>query len=182
MTRRAFQDVAAPEYVPTSPAQQPRRGLALPPSAPWRADRPADLGPRQPIGPALGHPGPDQGYALKLARHYDHRLVLVEGEHAADAVVGCLGVALRRASIFGRAPVIHDLEIAFTLWGFLGDAPAELVELRRPQFQALEHHYEEQRAIAEQAPETTLRLTPAQVKARWPHDWRQLLGIGGHSA
>ncbi len=169
--------MAAPEYVPTSPAQQPRRGLALPPSQPWRADRPADLGSSQPTGEALGNPGPDQGYALRLVHHFDERLVLAEGEHAEDAVMGCLGVALRRASIFGRAPVIHDLEIAFTLWGFLGDAPAELVELRRPRFQALEHHYEEQRAIANQAPESTLRLTPAQVKARWPAEWRELLGV-----
>lgn len=169
--------MAAPEYVPTSPAHQPRRGLALPPSAPWRADRPADLGPRQPVGAALGHPGPDQGYALKLARQFHDRLVLADGEHAEDAVTGCLGVALRRASIFGRAPVIHDLEIAFRLWGFLGEAPADLVELRRPRFQALEHHYESQRAIAEQAPEATLRLTPAQVKDRWPGQWRELLGV-----
>ncbi|MBW3610786.1 MAG: hypothetical protein KY438_04570 [Actinobacteria bacterium] len=169
--------MAAPEYVPTNPAQQPRRGLPLPPAPSWRADRPADLGPAQPVGAALGHPGPDQGYALKLARHFEQRLVLAEGEHADDAVLGCLGVALRRASIFGRAPVIHDLEMAFTLWGFLGDAPAELVELRRRRFQALEHHYEEQRAIAEQVPEATLRLTPAQLEARWPGEWRELLGV-----
>jgi hypothetical protein len=87
-------------------------------------------------------------------------------------------VALRRASIFRRAPVIHDLEIAFTVWGFLGDAPAELVELRRPRFQALEHRYEEQRAIAGQVPEATLRLSPAQLKDRWPGEWRELLGLG----
>lgn len=170
--------MAAPEHVPSSPAQQPRRGLPLPPSLPWRADRPGDLGPAQPVGAALGNPGPDQGYALKLVRHFDDRLVLAEGEHADDAVLGCLGVALRRASIFRRAPVIHDLEIAFTVWGFLGDAPAELVELRRPRFQALEHRYEEQRAIAGQVPEATLRLSPAQLKDRWPGEWRELLGLG----
>lgn len=168
--------MAAPEYVPTGLGQQPRRGLSLPAARPWTADRPADLGPAQPTGAALGNPGPDQGYALKLVRHFSERLVLAEGEHAEDAVIGCLGVALRRASLFGRAPVIHDLDIAFTLWGFLGDAPAELVELRRPLFQALEHHYEDQRAIANQVPEATLRLTAAQVKARWPGEWRQLLG------
>ncbi len=171
------QAMTAPQQIASSPAQQPRRGLSLPPSASWRADRPADLGPGQPVGPSLGIPGPDQGYALKLARHFDDRLVLSEGEHAADAVIGCLGVALRRASIFGRAPVIHDLEIAFTLWGFLGDAPSELVELRRPRFQAVEHHYDEQRSIAAQVPEATLRLAPTEVKARWPGEWRELLGL-----
>ncbi|HWH34864.1 MAG TPA: hypothetical protein VNT56_06020 [Acidimicrobiales bacterium] len=171
--------MAAPEYVPSGLAGQPRRGLSLPPARPWTAERPADLGPDQPLGVSLGNPGPDQGYALKLVRHFEDRLVLTPGEHAEDAILGCLGVALRRASMFGRAPVIHDLEIAFTLWGFLDEAPEELVALRRPRFQALEHHYEEQRAIANQPPESTLRLTPAQVRSRWPAEWRALLGLEG---
>ena len=45
-----------------------------------------------------------------------------------------LNLALKRASLFGRAPVVHDLEVAFTIWGFLGAAPPELVALRRPLF------------------------------------------------
>ena len=169
--------MTAPEYVPTSPGQKPRRGLPLPPARPWTADRPADLGPGQPRGAAFGNPGPDQGYGLTLAKRFVDRLVLAEGEVVEDVVNGCLGVALRRASLFGRAPVIHDFEIAFTIWGFLDEAPAELVALRRPRFQALEHHYAEQRAIAEQVPEATLRLTPAEVRHRWPEGWRQLLGV-----
>lgn len=168
--------MAAPEYVPTGLGQQPRRGLSLPPALAWTADRPADLGPFQPSGAAFGNPGPDQGYGLKLAGHFADRLVLGEGESAADAVAGCLGVALRRASLFGRAPVIYDLDIAFTVWGFLGDAPAELVALRRPLFEAVDHHYPEQRAIADRVPGATLRLQPAEVKGRWPSEWRQLLG------
>ena len=169
--------MSAPGYVPTSPAEQPRRGLPLPAPRRWTADRPADLGAAQPLGDDLGHPGPDQGYALKLARLFEPRLVLTDGEHGADAVAGCLGVALRRASMFGRAPVIHDLDVAFTLWGFLGDAPPELVERRRPLFQAVGHNYEGQRAIVDQVPEATLRLTLSEVKRRWPKEWRQLLGF-----
>ena len=169
--------MTAPEYVPTSPGQQPRRGLPLPPARAWTADRPADLGPGQPRGAAFGNPGPDQGYGLTLAKRFVDRLVLAEGEVVEDAVTGCLGVALRRASLFGRAPVIHDFDIAFTVWGFLDEAPPELVALRRPLFQALEHHYAAQRAIAEQVPEATLRLTPAEVRHRRPEEWRQLLGV-----
>ncbi len=169
--------MAVPEHVPTGIGQQPRRGLPLPPPRRWAADRPADLGPGQPRGQAFGNHGPDQGYGLKLARRFVDRLVLAEGEHADDAVAGCLGVALRRASLFGRAPVIHDFEVAFTIWGFLDEAPAELVALRRPLFEAVEHHYPEQRAIANRVPETTLRLTPEQVKQRWPSEWRHLLGV-----
>ncbi len=170
-------DVAAPEFVPTGIDQQPRRGLPLPPARAWTADRPADLGPLQPRGAAFGNPGPDQGYGLKLARRFVDRLVLAEGEEADDAVAGCLGVALRRASLFGRAPVIHDFEIAFTIWGFLDEAPPELVAMRRPLFQAVEHHYPDQRAIADRVPEATLRLSAAQVAQRWPAEWRQLLGV-----
>ncbi|MGI9118672.1 MAG: hypothetical protein ACR2G7_00805 [Acidimicrobiales bacterium] len=169
--------MTAPEYVPTGVGQQPRRGMPLPPSPAWAADRPADLGPAQPTGTSFGNPGPDQGYALKLARHFADRLVLAEDEHAEDAVAGCLGVALRRASIFGRAPVIYDLDIAFTLWGFLADAPPDLVELRRPLFQVAAHAYWDQRAIVDGLPEATLRLTPAEVKQRWPGEWRSLLGF-----
>ncbi|MBW3546956.1 MAG: hypothetical protein KY452_02310 [Actinobacteria bacterium] len=166
-----------PEFVPSTPGQQPRRGLPLPPARAWTADRPADLGPRQPTGTTLGHPGPDQGYALTLVTHFRDRLVLAEGEHAEDAVAGCVGVALKRASLFGRAPVIHDLDMAFTLWGFLGDAPPELIELRRPLFQAASHEYWEQRAIVDRVPEATLRLTLPQLKQRWPGEWRQLLSV-----
>ncbi|MGH9182591.1 MAG: hypothetical protein ACRDZ9_02035 [Acidimicrobiales bacterium] len=168
--------MAAPEYVPTHLDQQPRRGLPLPPPRPWTATRPADLGPAQPLGAGLGSPGPDQGYALVLAGRFEERMVVTEGEHVADAMAGCIGVALRRASIFGRAPVVHDLAIAFTAWGFLGDAPDELVALRRPLFQAASHGYWDQRAIVDQVPEETLRLSPAEVSQRFPDGWRALLG------
>ena len=67
---------------------------------------------------------------------------------------------MRRAARFGRAPVIHDLTLAFTLWGFLGGAPADLVAAREPLFRAASHHYQVQRTIADCVPESTLRLTP----------------------
>jgi hypothetical protein len=169
--------MAAPEFVPSNLGSQPRRGLPLPPALPWRADRPGDLGPAQPRGPRLGDPGPDQGYALKLAEGFEGRLVLAEGETGHDAVAGCVAVALRRASLFGRAPVIHDLTLAFTIWAFLGEAPPELVAFRTPLFQAASHHYEDQRAIAEQVPEDVLRARHDVTLARYPAEWRALLGL-----
>ncbi|CAN5487603.1 hypothetical protein BH18ACT1_BH18ACT1_00050 [soil metagenome] len=168
--------MAAPDQVPSDPAAQPRRGLALPPARRWRADRPGEVGPHQPVGRRLGSPGPDQGFALGLAARFRDRLVLVEGESAEDAIDGCVGVGLRRASLFGRAPVVHDLTVAFTVWGFLGPAPAELVALRRPLFEAVGHHYEAQRVIVDAVPEGTLRLPHAAVVERWPARWRELLG------
>jgi hypothetical protein len=168
--------VAAPSFVKSTLAQQPRKGLALPPADTWRAERPADLGPTQPTGPLLGTPGPDQGYALRLAHHLAPRLVLTPEEHREDAVAGCLGVALKRAAMFGRAPMIHDLTVAFTVWGFLGQAPDELVALRRPLFQAVHHSYDRQRAIADAVPADTLRLGHDEVTRRAPSGWRALLG------
>jgi hypothetical protein len=168
--------MAAPEHVRSEMGDKPRTGLAIPPARSFDNDRPAALGASQPTGPNMGNPGPDQGYALLLARTFEERLVLAPGEHVEDAVAGCLGVALRRASIFGRAPVIHDLTVAFTIWGFLGQAPEELVALRVPLFQACSHHYADRRAIVDLVPEATLRLTPGEVTRRFPGEWRQLLG------
>jgi hypothetical protein len=170
--------MAAPEYVPTTRDQQPRRGLGVPPARSWVPDRPAELKAAQPVGPSFGRPGPDQGFALRLARSFTDRLVL-DGVREDDAVAGCLGIGLHRASLFGRAPVVHDVEVGFRVWGFLGDAPPELVVLRRPLFLAAAHHYWDQRAIVDHVPESTLRMTHQEVARRFPSDWRALLGIGG---
>jgi hypothetical protein len=173
--------MAAPEYVPINRDQQPRRGLGLPPARGWVAGRPGELHASQPDGPMLGHPGPDQGYGLKLARAFVPLLEL-GGVDTDDAVTGCLGVGLRRASHFGRAPVVHDFDIAFRVWGFLGDAPPELVALRAPLFQTASLHYSDQRAIVDHVPESTLRLTHGEVARRFPSEWRALLGLDGSGA
>ncbi len=168
--------MAAPEHVPSDLTAKPRTGLGLPPARSFDNDRPGALGAAQPTGSGFGNPGPDQGYALTLAAGLSGRLVLTGGEVEHDVIAGCTGVALRRASLFGRAPVIHDLTVAFTIWGFLGEAPADLVALRKPLFQAAAHHYADRRAIVDMVPEATLRLPHADVQRRSPSDWRALLG------
>ena len=168
--------MAAPSYVPNTLADQPRRGLDVPAAYRWVSARPGELGPEQPTGPGMGRPGPDQGYALKLVRHYEDKLVLAANEHREDAIVGCLGVATARSSLFGRAPVVHDFDIAFRIWGFLGDAPEELIAFRRPLFESVAHHYEGQRVIVDQVPEATLRASHGDIARRFPAEWRALLG------
>jgi hypothetical protein len=168
--------VAAPEYVPVSLNELPRLKEPIPAPGRWKPDRPADLKGGQPFGPMLGRPGPDQGFALVLARRFDDRLVLADGEHKDDVVAGCLGVATKRSSIFGRAPVVYDLELAFTLWGFLAEPPEYLIEFRRHLFLGVHHHYWDQRKITDLVPEETLRLTPAQVRERLS-EWRGMLSI-----
>lgn len=174
--------MSAPKFSPT-PVLDHARTYESPEHVPdpWEADRPGDIEGFQPVGPRLGDPGPDQGFALKIARALEPKLRLRDGEHVDDAIRGCLGVALRRASMFSRAPVVYDLDIAFTIWGFYDDSPPEeLVALRRPMFEGLRltgHHYAEGRAVADTPPEATLRMTPAQVAAAYPADWRLLLGV-----
>ncbi len=173
--------MAAPKFAPVSPVDDARSYASpdvVPPS--WKPDRPADLTGFQPEGPRLGYQGPDQGFALKIANGFRDRLQLQPGEHAADAIQGCLGIALRRASIFSRAPVVHDLTIAFTIWGLLdSDPPAELRAARVRLFEGVSntlHHYDEARELVDMVPEATLRMTPAQVNAAYPARWKELVG------
>ncbi len=166
--------MATPDYVPLTPADRVRPIERLPPARRWFPDRPAEVtGPGHPSGRRMGVQGPDQGYAAMLAERFRDQLRLEPDEHSDDAIAGCVAVALRRAALFGRAPVIYDLEMAFTLWGFLGDPPADLVEYRKSLFQAASHDYWAQRPIADAVAESTLRLTPARVREQMS-DWRSL--------
>jgi hypothetical protein len=173
--------MAVPDYVPLRRRDLPEEPVRLPPPPPWKARRPGDLAGAQPLGAKLGRPGPDQGYGLVLAHRRAEQVELAPGEHREDAVAGCLGVGLKRAALFGRAPVIHDFELAYTVWGFLPGAPADLVGFRRPLFEEVRHDYWRQREIADRVPEATLRLTPAQVGERLG-DWRSLLVVEGVAA
>jgi hypothetical protein len=172
--------VTQPSFVPVVEADQVRRAYQLEVPSIWTSSRPSELrGTRAPAGAFLGTPGPDQGFALKLARRFEDRLVLAPGEHAEDAMSGCTAVAMRRAASYGRAPVIHDLTLAFTLFGFLPGAPADLVAAREPLFRSASHHYQAQRTIADSVPEATLRLTPEQVAERLD-SWRDLVELPTH--
>lgn len=134
----------------------------------------------QPRGDLLGHQGPDQGYALALARRFEGTLTLAADEHERDALAGAVAIGLKRASIFGRAPMIHDLTVALTVWGFLGDAPKELVDLRSHLFEEVSHPhgYGDLLRIVAMVPEATLRMNPAEVKVAHAAAWRSLLSLG----
>jgi hypothetical protein len=173
--------MAAPEHVPVD-RNQPVRGYRSPPrrAESWRPDRPGEvIEAGQPRGGQLGNQGPDQGFALSLARRFEGKLTLTPGEHEKDALAGAVGVALKRASLYGRAPMVHDLTVALTIWGFLGTAPDELVALRKPRFEEVwhPHHYGDLRRIVDLVPEDALRRTPAQVTEAHQADWRSLLDL-----
>ena len=178
--------MAAPEFVPTKPTDRPR-AYASPPRRDddWVPARPGELvtsgGQPDVDAGRMGAPGPDQGYVLKLVPLLRDELHLTDGEHRKDVEAGGVAIALKRASLFGRAPVIHDLRVAYTVWGYLdASAPAELVAERSRRFAEVHHtahHYPELRAVADAVPEATLRMTPAEVASAHAADWRSLLAL-----
>ncbi len=174
--------MAAPKFTTVVPTNEPRAyGSPGHVPASWSPDRPGEIVGFQPRGERLGAPGPDQGFAIKIANSLRSKLRVDGGENIDDVVQGCLGVALRRASLFSRAPVVHDLTIAFTIWGYFDEVPPrDLVVLRTRMFEGLRHvghHYTEGREIVDQVPVETLQMTPAQVASRYSGDWRELLGL-----
>lgn len=169
-----------PSFVPITEADQVRSARRLHVPGSWLPDRPAEI--RVPVrrpGRRMGTPGPDQGFALRLARRFEDRLRLAPGEHADDVLVGAALLGARRAGLFGRAPSVHDVVVALSLWGYLAEAPAELVAARRAAFDGAGHDYDVQRALADVVPEASLRLAPAEVASRAAGDgWRELVGAG----
>lgn len=172
--------MSAPKHAPTE-VLEPVRTYSSPEFVPgaWNPGRPGDIEGFQPEGERLGYQGPDQGFALTIANRMRDRLHVGAGVTLDDAVRGAVNIGLRRASLFGRAPVVHDLVIAFTMWGFLDEnPPAELVARRSELFKGVHnvHHYAEGRHLADIVPDATLRMTPAQVAAAYPSSWRSLTG------
>lgn len=173
--------MAAPRFTPVPPDEEVR-AYESPDFVPsgWTPGRPGEIDGLQPAGERLGYQGPDQGYVITLANRARSRVRVTAGEHTQDALRGCSLIALRRASLFGRAPSVHDLNLALSLWGYLSDnPPADLVAVRRELFVGVGnpvHHYKEGRAIADMVPESTLRLSPDAVAARFATEWRSLTG------
>lgn len=166
-----------PSFAPITEADQVRPGPRLQAPGIWTQSRPSELrSTRPPAAHSFGRPGPDQGFALKLAHRFTGELRVAEGETIEDAVAGCTAVAMRRSASFGRAPVVHDLRFAFTLWGFFDGAPEDLVRERAPLFRSAGHHYQNQRAIADAVHDDALQLSPEVVAQRLA-DWRQLVSV-----
>ncbi len=166
-----------PKFAPIQAEDQVREAYHLQTPRPWVPGRPADFRPGSP--PRLrgvGTAGPDQGYALLLARRFVGKFRTAEGESPDDAVASILLVALRRAAVFGRAPVLHDLGLGFTLAGYLGDPPQDLVEWRCERFRGASHDDWAVRELGLGVPESTLRMMPGQV-ADSIGRWRELWGL-----
>lgn len=178
-----------PKFAPILEQHEVREFAELAPPAPWQPHRPGETTPRPERGRPAGRgvPGPDQGYALKLAERFEDRLALEPDEHVEDVLAGAVAIALCRAALFGRAPVSADIELALVLFGYLIDdgaravatVPAELVAYRRSRLSGAAHEYWRRRALADEVPSAALAMTPAaaaELLAAQPDSWRELVG------
>lgn len=170
--------MSQPKFVPS--VQNQKLAYNSPPkrNRSWAATRPGETfdGSQTPSGLA-GSQGPDQGFAIKLANHLKDQTTLFEGEHFKDVVAGCVAIALKRASEYRRAPNMHDMKIAFNLFGFLDDNPdTELVKLRSQLFEEVHHphHYLERRELADGISSEFLHR-PHKAVLNDCADWRSAL-------
>lgn len=164
--------MAAPDYVP-SKRQIKVHSVPNSNRGSWTADRPGELDGRQPSATGLGSAGPDQGYAYTLAEHFDDRLYLSD-LNKEDVISGCVALAIKRASLFGRAPVIHDLTASFSIYGFSkSSVDSELEALRMELFPEVSshHHYVERRQIVDLVQTDFLKKKHQEIVEICSRDW-----------
>jgi len=141
-------------------------GVAVPAARGWVADRPGDLHAGQPRGDLLGVPGPNVGYALRLAHRVADRMVLAPHEHLDDATAVVGEVAMKRAASFGRAPVSDDVESAMLLLGYQGGCAPDFAAWRADLVHGAHHDYRVRRTICDGIDLDVLREAPGAVVGR----------------
>jgi hypothetical protein len=158
-------DPYVPLTIDEAPRQEPNLapGSHFPPSRSWRADRPGDLGAMQPKGALLGSPGPNVGYALRLANRVRDRMKLEPHEEVEDAIAVVAEIAMKRAATFGRAPTVNDIDFAMELLGYLGDAPEDVRTWRPHVVRAAAHDYAVRRAVVDTVSTGLLRLPISEL-------------------
>jgi hypothetical protein len=173
-------------YVSPDPADRPRQqqnlppGVALPPASRWSAGRPGELGPVQPEGRLFGAPGPNVGYAYTLAERAKDRIQIGEHEDIHDVVPVVAEIAGKRAALFGRAPVMRDVELAAALLGYDGSADDEFAGLRAQLVREAGHSYPRRRAVVDSVPDRLLRASPSEMQTQldgWRAEARSKLAL-----
>ena len=140
-------------------------GLGYPPAKGWRADRPGDLsGVAATAGRTLrGTPGPNVGYGYTLTERAHDRFQLAAHEDLHDAMSVVAEIGMKRASAFGRAPVMADIDLAMALLGYDGSADAAFAAWRAQAVHEAGHSYLARRAIVDSVPESTLAKKVADL-------------------
>ncbi len=143
-----------PTFEPITQAQRVRHSRKLHVPDHWTAHRPADLQPNS-VGREVdeytysGRPGPDQGYALKLAHDMlSSEITLKDGESEEDVVAGLAAIAAARAASIGRAPVGADVSYAAKLFDYDKETPStKVLEKRKEAFSSAAHDYKARRRL-----------------------------------
>jgi hypothetical protein len=109
-------------------------------------------------GGAFGTPGPDQGWAIKLVAEGN----LPDRTPLLEKLVATLMVA--RASLYGRAPIMEDLETIKQILGLGDGATPELAAQRNRWLETAAHEkVPGKHALVEIGPEL-LKAKPAGVR------------------
>jgi hypothetical protein len=106
-----------------------------------------------------------------LARRAQDRLRLAPAEDAGGALAVLAEIAGRRATLFGRAPVMGDIDHAIVMLGYDGSADADFAQARAHLVHDAAHHYPRRRAIVDAVPEHLLGRRPTELKGL-VDDWR----------
>jgi hypothetical protein len=161
-------DPFVPERLEDEPRQEPNLppGVKMPAARQWVANRPGDLPAGQPMGKLLGSPGPNVGYALTLANRVRDQLTLAPHEHRDDAIAVVADIAMRRAALFGRAPVMPDVDFAIQILAYRGDADPDFVTWRVRAVHGTHHDYYERRSLVDAISVDVLRLVPSALPAQ----------------
>jgi len=138
----------------------PRKPLSSPAPRGWSTDdHPgvSDYPDARPFGGTFGTPAPDAGYAYRIIRHFEKALP--------DALVDVLASLITaRASLYGRAPIPEDLEVARFLCGMFEQAPRELIIRRIRWMKATRRESSKGRTAVSEVELALLAENPARVK------------------
>jgi hypothetical protein len=129
----------------------------------WDPNRPGELtGTGVPWGGAFGMPGPDAGYALKLAA--SRELLLADHEHREDADAVTAAVAAARASFAGRGPARCDVAVALIILGY--DTESEFGAVRSAAIGGSAHHPNRIRRVVAGIPADVYDAAPDELRER----------------
>lgn len=143
------------------PSDRPRPELRPDASKRWRPEqRPGVItAPAMvPRGEGFGTPGPDTGWAITLISRAD---IPGLSEGMVKVLAALMGA---RASSFGRAPTLEDLEVARLVCGMDPALPDELRRRARRWVEAVPHERPPGRTALSEVGLDVLRETPAVVR------------------
>lgn len=138
----------------------PLAALEPDPARSWASeDRPAvaDHPDDRTWGGTFGTPGPNTGYAYRIIRHFDRNLP----QPLVEVLAALMGA---RASLYGRAPIREDYDVARFLCGMFEQATPELIARRYRWMAATFHEQSKGRTAVSEVEMQLLADSPARVK------------------